>query len=137
MSHIEIIPGLWLGNQFSTTIFTGNSVLSIGCNPKKSFDNHLKLSLKDSRDSDLKSILRDALKFIDNSLKSNNKILVHCKAGMNRSPAVVIAYLVIYKSYNIDDASQFVKIKKPSIQLHKHYLNDIEEYLCTQNCKFT
>ena len=30
MSHIEIIKNLWLGNQYSSSIFEGDSILSIG-----------------------------------------------------------------------------------------------------------
>ncbi len=50
MSHIEIVPNLWLGNQYSTTLFNGNTVLSIGCNSKK-FINQMKLSIIDSTTS--------------------------------------------------------------------------------------
>ncbi len=90
MSHIEIIPNLWLGNKFSTSIFEGKSVLSIGCNSLKIFPNYLKLSLKDSRESNITLILHKALQFINNELNNNRTLLVHCQGGINRSPAVII-----------------------------------------------
>jgi protein-tyrosine phosphatase len=128
MSHIEIIPNLWLGNKYSTSIFEGDSVLSIGGKPYKTFQNHLKLSIKDSRESNISLILPKALQFINEELNSNHKLLVHCQGGINRSPAIIIAYLVMYKSYSVDDASVLVKIKKPSIRLQQHYLDSISEY---------
>jgi protein-tyrosine phosphatase len=128
MSHAEIIPNLWLGNKFSTSIFEGESVLSIGCNSLKTFPNYLKLSLKDSIESNIALILHKALQFINNELNDNHTLLVHCQGGINRSPAIIIAYLVIYKSYTIIDASILVKTKKPSIRLQQHYLNCITEF---------
>ncbi len=128
MSHLEIIPNLWLGNKYSTSIFEGDSVLSIGCKPCKTFQNHLKLSIKDSRESNISLILPKALQFINEELNSNHKLLVHCQGGINRSPAIIIAYLVMYKSYSVDDASVLVKTKKPSIRLQQHYLDSISEY---------
>jgi protein-tyrosine phosphatase len=128
MSHIEIIPNLWLGNKYSTSIFEGDSVLSIGCKPCKTFQNHLKLSIKDSRESNISLILPNALQFINEELNNNHKLLVHCQGGINRSPAIIIAYLVMYKSYSIDTASVLVKTKKQSIRLQQHYLDSISEY---------
>ncbi|PPQ97720.1 hypothetical protein CVT26_001910 [Gymnopilus dilepis] len=37
--------------------------------------------------------------FIDSARASNGKILVHCRAGMSRSPSIVAAYLM--KRYNM------------------------------------
>jgi len=128
MSHVEIIPNLWLGNKYSTSIFEGDSVLSIGGKPYKTFQNHLKVSIKDSKESNISFILPKALHFINEELNSNHKLLVHCQGGINRSPAIIIAYIVIYKSYSVDDASVLVKTKKPSIRLQQHYLDSISEY---------
>jgi len=36
----------------------------------------------------------EAIKFIDECISNGGKILVHCAAGVSRSAAVVIAYLM-------------------------------------------
>ena len=129
MSHIEIIKNLWLGNQYSSSIFEGDSILSIGCNPKKTYTNQLKLSIIDSKDSDISTILQDAIEFINKELLLNHKILVHCSGGINRSPIIVIVYLVKYCLYNLQDAITLVKQKKTSIRIQPHYLRQIQEFL--------
>ena len=128
MSHIEICNNLWLGNQYSTKIFDGEYILSIGCNSLKSCANNIKLSIKDNEDADLTTILPDALLFINKALNKNKKILVHCKGGINRSPAIIIAYLVIEKLFTVEEAYVYVKNKKPSIRRKEHFMQDIIKY---------
>ncbi len=37
-------------------------------------------------------------------MHETNTILVHCRAGMSRSPTVILAWLILYKGYSYDDA---------------------------------
>lgn len=56
------------------------------------------------------AVLFDAIKFMFSSLKSypNAKIFVHCAAGVSRSPAIVIGYLMWRDKISFDDA--FLKV---------------------------
>ena len=74
-------------------------------------------------------ILPNAIAFIHKELTNNHKILVHCKGGINRSPIVVITYLVLYGSFTLKDAIIFVKEKKPSIRIQTHYIEQVESFL--------
>lgn len=42
-------------------------------------------------------------------IDSGYKVYVHCTAGINRSPTVVIAYLHLHLGYPLDEATRFVK----------------------------
>ena len=42
-------------------------------------------------------------------LNNKEKILVHCIAGISRSPAVIIGYMMIVYGYDVDDALSYVK----------------------------
>tara|TARA_X000000950_G_C13748756_1_gene591729 strand:+ start:502 stop:987 length:486 start_codon:yes stop_codon:yes gene_type:complete len=57
------------------------------------------------------NILR-ILPVIHNHVQNNRKILIHCKAGMQRSVTLVIAYLVKYHKLSISQAEQYVKSKR-------------------------
>ena len=129
MLHVEIIHNLWLGNQYSSSIFNGDSVLSIGCKSKKLFNNQLKLSIIDSKDSDISVLFHKAFEFINKELKLNHKILVHCAGGINRSPIIVIGYLVKYCSYNLNDAIKLVTNKRSCVRIQPHYLKQISLWL--------
>eukprot|EP00470_Lotharella_oceanica_P003866 CAMPEP_0170172122 /NCGR_PEP_ID=MMETSP0040_2-20121228/5358_1 /TAXON_ID=641309 /ORGANISM="Lotharella oceanica, Strain CCMP622" /LENGTH=392 /DNA_ID=CAMNT_0010412617 /DNA_START=173 /DNA_END=1351 /DNA_ORIENTATION=- len=54
----------------------------------------LKLNLNDDSETDLKQKVAKAFEFIEEGTKGENKILVHCAAGANRSVAIVAAYLM-------------------------------------------
>ena len=48
-----------------------------------------------------------------NEYKDGRTILVHCAAGMSRSPTLVIAYLMIENRWSFEEAYNFVKKKRP------------------------
>ncbi|KAI5081319.1 hypothetical protein GOP47_0004502 [Adiantum capillus-veneris] len=59
----------------------------------------------------------DCSEFIEQSRTENARVLVHCMSGQNRSPAVVIAYLMRYKKWRLAESYQWVKNRRPSINL--------------------
>ncbi|MCO5577917.1 hypothetical protein L7F22_031752 [Adiantum nelumboides] len=59
----------------------------------------------------------DCSEFIEQSRTENARVLVHCMSGQNRSPAVVIAYLMRYKGWRLAESFQWVKDRRPSINL--------------------
>jgi len=50
---------------------------------------------------------------INDVLRHGQNVLVHCRAGMNRSATVVAAYLMFSKGFTADQAMAFVKKRKP------------------------
>jgi predicted protein tyrosine phosphatase len=94
--------------------------------------NHIVIPLKDTVDSDLKSILPSALSAIDEALLfdhhrcSDNEdcnhnpqrriCLVHCAKGESRSVAIIVAYLLTRHSHaftTFDEALQHIRTVRP------------------------
>ena len=63
---------------------------------------------EDSENEDISIFFTEAFDFID----SSSKILIHCYAGVSRSPSVVIAYLMWKKKKNYSQVYSFVKNKR-------------------------
>jgi hypothetical protein len=68
-----------------------------------------------SHDGSLLSITRcrQLLDLVHSALQSGMTVYVHCKAGMERSASLVIAYLMSYKNYFLSDAAKLVKKARP------------------------
>ncbi|CAF0934138.1 unnamed protein product [Didymodactylos carnosus] len=102
----EIIPGLYLGNENDAKnygILEKNNIKSIinvtTCVPChfESAINYLRLACLDICSTNLFDYFNDqTFQFIQNSLNSNKNVLIHCQAGISRSPTITIAYLMTY-----------------------------------------
>ncbi|KAD6794414.1 hypothetical protein E3N88_05310 [Mikania micrantha] len=66
--------------------------------------------------------------FTEQCEKDKARVLVHCMSGKNRSPAVVMAYLMKSRRWTFDQSYQWVKERRPSIDLNPGILQQLEEY---------
>ncbi|KAJ7837261.1 protein-tyrosine phosphatase-like protein [Mycena olivaceomarginata] len=100
-----ILPSIYLGPcsaASSIPFLTANSithVLSIGATPKDTVDGvvYHRIPLKDSASVLITAACAETCAIIDAALSSKNgtgRILVHCSAGISRSPSVLTAYLM-------------------------------------------
>ncbi len=100
-------------------------ILNLTYNVKNKFENDNEMSylnilqcqINDSEDTDITKIFKQCIEFIDNALKENdnNSVLVHCIAGISRSPSIVIVYLIKTQKMKFMDAFNFVKQKRSII----------------------
>ncbi|KAH7933116.1 hypothetical protein HPB49_008396 [Dermacentor silvarum] len=64
----------------------------------------------------------------DKVRESSGCVLVHCLAGVSRSPTVAIAYVMRHLGLSSDDAYRYVKSKRPSISPNFNFLGQLLEY---------
>lgn len=62
---------------------------------------------------------------IEEYVKLNKRIYIHCVRGMCRSPCVLIFYLMEKKNYTYFDAYEFVKKLRPVIDLNDNFINEL------------
>lgn len=132
----QVLPFLYLGDQYATTVLPVarqiDSVVSVGCNPNRRTTSHCityKVSVKDSVTTDLTPFLNDATAFIHDQIRRKKIVLVHCKGGINRSPAIVLAYLCKYQNFSLDDAMLHIKTTRHSVRFQDHYVAQITHWL--------
>ncbi|GAB2285226.1 protein-tyrosine-phosphatase [Dionaea muscipula] len=70
----------------------------------------------------------DAIMFLEESEREKARVLVHCMLGKNRSPAIVMAYLVKSKGWRLAQAFQWVKERRPSVELSQDIYQQLQEY---------
>ena len=59
-------------------------------------------------------------------IEGNDKIFIHCAAGMSRSPTIVIAYIMWKKRISLDEAIRFVREKRPAISPNANFMNQLK-----------
>ena len=74
--------------------------------------NFLRIPVNDGHTDKILPYFDAAFKFIDKCRKSNSIILIHCLAGISRSPTVAIAYVMKEKNITWDEA---YKIQDPPL----------------------
>ncbi|KAM9299205.1 dual specificity protein phosphatase 8-like [Gastrophryne carolinensis] len=138
VSVTRILPHLYLGSQndvMDQEVMNQNGIthvlnVSYSC-PKPVFisDNHfLRIPINDSYCEKILPWLSAAVEFIGKVELVNGKVLVHCLAGISRSAAVAIAYIMRSMGLSLDDAYRFVKEKRPTISPNFNFLGQLLEY---------
>ncbi|MBA0653223.1 hypothetical protein Goklo_020423 [Gossypium klotzschianum] len=70
----------------------------------------------------------DAIQFLEQCEKDKARVLVHCMSGKNRSPAIVIAYLMRSKGWRLPQSYQWVKERRSSVELSQAVYQQLQEY---------
>ncbi|KAE9550104.1 hypothetical protein FO519_006679 [Halicephalobus sp. NKZ332] len=91
--------------------------------------NHfLRIPIKDSYSAKLLPHFDAAYEFLETAKRSNEKVLVHCLAGISRSATLAIAYIMRSMGKTSDEAYKFVKARRPSISPNFNFLGQLLEY---------
>lgn len=134
-----IVPNaLYLGpcsSASSAAYLTSNSithVLSIGSTPSPKVDGvtYRRLGLSDSTSSSVTSTLEAAIEIIESALKSSGgrgRILVHCSAGVSRSPTIVVGYLMKQRGMSLKEALGHVLRVRPQVSPNSGFLQQLKE----------
>lgn len=101
-------------------------ILMVGNYLQKRFpDNFVyrRIPVDDSPDQILSNYFQEAYDFIE----KGDCVLVHCAAGISRSAAMVIAYLMLKNKWDYTTAHDFVKKVRPNIYPNYGFINQLKE----------
>ncbi|XP_030544346.1 protein-tyrosine-phosphatase IBR5 [Rhodamnia argentea] len=70
----------------------------------------------------------NANQFLEQCERDKARVLVHCMSGKNRSPAVVIAYLMKSRGWRLAQSYPWVKERRPSVDLNEAVYQQLQEY---------
>ncbi|KAI6113431.1 protein-tyrosine phosphatase-like protein [Pisolithus croceorrhizus] len=137
-ASLVVPPSLYLGPcsaASSKPFLSKNSithVLSIGASPSARVDGvvYQRLSISDSASSSIAKVTDAACDLIDKALaskKGKGKILVHCSAGISRSPMVVAAYLMKRKGMTLKEALGKIIRVRPQVSPNAGFLQQLKD----------
>lgn len=134
----EIVPHLYLSN-YQDALSVPKDFFVINCSKDlpmvQTKGGGTRLYVDDSPHSieTMTKNLPIMIKYIEEHVKENKNVLVHCFAGQQRSATVIAAYLMKTKGLSTEDAIAFVKSKKQDAfagGVHFYTsLNNIRSYL--------
>jgi protein-tyrosine phosphatase len=61
--------------------------------------------------------------YITEHFVNRQRLLIHCKGGVERSPLCVATWLREYKNRTLDEAYQYIKQKRPIVEDRRNWLN--------------
>lgn len=86
------------------------------------------LPAMDSGHQNLRQYFDEAIHFIDEARQSGERVLVHCQAGVSRSPTIVIAYLMKHTRRTMVDSYKYVKARRPIISPNLNFMGQLVEW---------
>jgi len=98
---------------------------------KPNFPDHFKYQVLDIADTVHQNIIQHlplTRAFIQDALQSKGKVLIHGNAGISRSAAIVIGYVMEQYGVPYRDAFQLVQCKRFCINPNAHFENQLTEY---------
>ncbi|XP_013383484.1 dual specificity protein phosphatase 16 isoform X2 [Lingula anatina] len=134
----RILPFLYLGSQndaLSQETMQKNGInyvlnVSLNC-PKPPFiqEGHfIRIPVNDNYSAKLLPHFHKAFQYLDKVREANGCVLVHCLAGISRSPTLAIAYIMQHYSMTSEEAYRYVKDKRPTISPNFNFLGQLLEY---------
>lgn len=82
--------------------------------------------VSDYGDSDLRPAAEKCFKFIEEARSCQGRVLVHCRKGINRSPTIVIAWLIVSEKWTLQKAYTFVQECRPMSSPHEKYFEQLQ-----------
>merc|ERR1719375_2010906 len=87
----------------------------------------LVLELPDTSEARLAPLLPAALQFLAAARAEKGRVLVHCHAGQSRSPALVMAWLMVAEGFPRTAAVDFVSERHPPTRPNPSFLEQLKE----------
>lgn len=147
----QVTPFLYLGNMKDASDVTMLARLGIdhvlnvtAVSPTYTMEKSItykQLQAADNGYQNLKQYFDEAFDFIDKARDTGGSVLVHCQAGVSRSPTIAVAYLIKQFPMSMVEAYKFVKARRSIISPNLNFMGQLLEFeqmikaACKQNEK--
>ena len=86
------------------------------------------LHVADNGYQNLKQYFDEAFEFIELARRKQGAVLIHCQAGVSRSPTIAVAYLIKNFPMTMVDAYRFVKARRSIISPNLNFMGQLLEF---------
>jgi dual specificity MAP kinase phosphatase len=131
----QILPYLFIGNYRDASnreLFAElgvTHVINVTGTLPLSFESdgirYKRLPASDSGSQNLSQYFDEAIEFIESARATEGRVLVHCQAGVSRSPSIVLAYLIARSRRSLSDAFTHVKERRPIVAPNLNFMGQL------------
>jgi len=119
---IEIISNLFLSSYNDIELHEPLSkyfIVNCSKDLQMKCNDNIRLSVDDNGSNESIDIMYKSFdkicNIIDKKLSNNKIVIIHCLAGVQRSPTIICAYLMLKKNYKLEEAILLLISKKSNI----------------------
>ena len=143
----QILPNLFLGNYAMALNMKKleelhiTHILNCAIGLKNFYEktgkfSYLYIPLYDAKTERLEKYLESTNNFIEKGTEGENKILVHCGAGVSRSVSIIMMYLIMKKGYTFESAKKLMVEKRGGARPNEGFENQLREKTLEIHKKF-
>ncbi|XP_066510011.1 dual specificity protein phosphatase 5-like [Hoplias malabaricus] len=134
---VELLPYLYLGSAHHACSFDFLSDLHITAllnvsrrdsRPAKGQHRYKWIPVEDSHTADISSHFQEAIDFIDEVKQEGGKVLVHCEAGISRSPTICMAYLMRTQRLRLEEAFDIIRQRRSIISPNFSFMGQLLQF---------
>jgi len=134
----QVLPHMYLGNMRDASDANVLHRLGVGYvlnvtakQPSYTMDpaiNYKQLVASDNGLQNLRQFFDEAFEFIDEAKNNRSGVLIHCQAGISRSPTIAVAYLMKHYPMAMAEAYKFVKTRRSIISPNLNFMGQLWEF---------
>jgi protein-tyrosine phosphatase len=84
--------------------------------------------LEDDENEPIIATVHSVHRIITKSTSKNKNVLIHCAAGISRSPAILIGHLMLEKNISYKEAAAAVRGRRPIIQPNQGFVRQLKDF---------
>jgi protein-tyrosine phosphatase len=95
---------------------------------------YLRIAVYDVNNEEIEEYFEAAYNFIEKAFAEGHKVLVHCYAGMSRSPTIVASYMMRKYDMSFEGAAKYISEQRDvtNFRTFRKKLQEYEKYLGAQ-----
>ncbi|XP_029545465.1 dual specificity protein phosphatase 5 [Salmo trutta] len=134
---VEILPFLYLGSAYHASRQDYLSDLGVTAllnvsrrdtRPSKGHYDYKWIPVEDNVTADISSHFQEAFQFIDGVKQTGGRVLVHCEAGISRSPTICLAYIMSTKRLQLEEAFDIIKQRRSLISPNFSFMGQLQQF---------
>ncbi len=124
----EALYRLGIDHVLNVTTHTAANSSTASAPARSARIRYKQLHAADNGYQNLKQYFDEAFEFIDSARRAGGAVLIHCQAGVSRSPTIALAYLIKHCPMSMVDAYRYVKSRRSIISPNLNFMGQLLEF---------